>query len=76
MDYETTGEEHKGAIMKWTPSGFGHDQVEFTWLDLFKMMLGKELKNGALVAKRARGQVALCIIGGVGQKTTGENNLS
>ena len=39
--------------MKWTPSGFGHDQVEFTWLDLFKMMIGKELKNGALVAKRA-----------------------
>ena len=25
---------------------------------------------------RARGQVALCITGGVGQKTTGENNLS
>ena len=42
--------------MKWTPSGFGHDQVEFTWLDLFKMIIGKELKNGALVAKRARGQ--------------------
>ena len=27
-------------------------------------------------AIRARGQVALCITGGVGQKTTGENNLS
>ena len=25
---------------------------------------------------RARGQVALCITGNVGQKTTGENNLS
>ena len=39
--------------MKWTPSGYGHDKVEFTLLDLFKMMIGKELKNGALVAKRA-----------------------
>ena len=56
--------------MKWTPSGFGHDQVEFTWLDLFKMMIGKELKNGALVAKRARGQECQ------DKKTIGENNLS
>lgn len=41
--------------MKWTPSGFGHDVVEFTWLDLLKLALGKKLKDGALVAIRARG---------------------
>jgi len=38
--------------MKWTPSGFRYDVVEFTWLDLFKLMLGKKLKDGALVAVR------------------------
>ena len=30
--------------MKWTPSGFGCDVVEFTWLDLLKLALGKKLK--------------------------------
>ena len=38
--------------MKWTPSGFRSDVVEFTWLDLLKLALGKKLKNGALVAVR------------------------
>ena len=42
--------------MKWTPSGFRYDVVEFTWLDLLKLALGKKLKDGALVAIRARGQ--------------------
>ena len=38
--------------MKWTPSGFRHDVVEVTWLDLLKLALGKKLKDGALVAIR------------------------
>jgi hypothetical protein len=42
--------------MKWTPHGFRSDVVEFTWLDLLKMLIGKELKDGALIARRARGQ--------------------
>ena len=42
--------------MKWTPSGFKSDVVEFTWLDLLKMLIGKELKDGALIARRARGK--------------------
>ena len=42
--------------MKWIPHGFRSDIVEFTWLDLLKLALGRELKDGALIAKRARGQ--------------------
>ena len=42
--------------MKWIPHGFHNDIVEFTWLDLLKLALGRELKDGALIAKRARGQ--------------------
>jgi hypothetical protein len=42
--------------MKWTPHGFGRDVVEFTWLDLLKLLFGKELQDGALVAIRARGE--------------------
>ena len=38
--------------MKWTPNPFTSDVVEFTWLDLFKLALGKKLKDGALVAVR------------------------
>ena len=40
--------------MKWIPSGFGCDVVEFTWFDLFKLALGRKLKEGALIAIRAR----------------------
>jgi hypothetical protein len=38
--------------MKWTPHGFRSDVVEFTWLDLFKLALGKVVKDGALIAVR------------------------
>jgi len=41
--------------MKWTPSGFKSDIVEFTWLDLLLMAFGKELRDSALIARRARG---------------------
>lgn len=44
--------------MKWIPHGFRYDTVEFTWLDLLKLAFGKELKDGALIAKRARGNHA------------------
>jgi len=30
------------------------DIVEFTWLDLLKMALGLEIKEGSLVARRER----------------------
>jgi hypothetical protein len=30
------------------------DVVEFTWLDLLKMALGLEIKEGSLVARRER----------------------
>jgi len=51
--------QSKGAGMKWIPSGFQFDVVEFTLLDLLKLALGRELKSGALIARctiRARGQ--------------------
>jgi hypothetical protein len=45
--------------MKWIPSGFKFDVVEFTLFDLLKLALGRELKSGALIARcaiRARGK--------------------
>jgi hypothetical protein len=41
--------------MKWIPNPFKSDIVEFTWLDLLRMALGKELRDSALIARRARG---------------------
>ena len=40
--------------MKWTPSPFKSDVVEFTWLDLLRLALGMELRDSALIARRAR----------------------
>ena len=40
--------------MKWTSHPLKCDTVEFTWLDLFRMMLGQELRDSALIARRAR----------------------
>jgi hypothetical protein len=40
--------------MKWIPSPFKSDVVEFTWLDLLRLALGMELRDSALVARRAR----------------------
>ena len=36
--------------MKWKPSPFKSDIVEFTWLDLIKLACGKVLKDSALIA--------------------------
>jgi len=41
--------------MKWTPNPLKSDIVEFTWLDLLRMAFGKELCDGALIARKARG---------------------
>lgn len=38
--------------MKFTPHPFRSDIVEFTWLDLLKLMLGEELTSVALIARR------------------------
>jgi hypothetical protein len=38
--------------MNWKPSPFKYDVVEFTWLDLLKLALGKAIKDSALVAVR------------------------
>ena len=38
--------------MKWIPHGFRSDVVEFTWLDILKLALGKKLQDGALIAVR------------------------
>jgi hypothetical protein len=40
--------------MKWTPHPLKSDIVEFTWLDLLRMAFGKELRDSALIARRAR----------------------
>jgi hypothetical protein len=40
--------------MKFIPHAFRSDTVEFTWLDLLKLALGRELKAGALVARRKK----------------------
>jgi hypothetical protein len=43
--------------MKFIPNTFLSDTVEFTLLDLLKIAFGRELKCGALIARRvARGQ--------------------
>jgi hypothetical protein len=42
--------------MKWTPNPFKSDVVEFTWFDLLRMAFGKELRDGALIARRTRRQ--------------------
>jgi hypothetical protein len=39
--------------MKFTHNLFTSDILEMTWLDLFKLMLGKELKVSALIVRRA-----------------------
>lgn len=39
--------------MKFIPNPFRSDTVEFTWLDLLKLACGRELKCGALIARRA-----------------------
>lgn len=38
--------------MKFTGSPFKSDVVEFTWVDLIKLALGKVLRASALIAKR------------------------
>ena len=38
--------------MNWTPSLHDCDVVEFTWLDLLKLALGRSLKDSALIARR------------------------
>ena len=40
--------------MNWTPSPFKSDVVEFSWLDLLRLALGMELRDGALTVRRAR----------------------
>lgn len=40
--------------MKITRDPFRSDVVEFTWLDLFKLALGKSISDCALVAKRSK----------------------
>lgn len=39
--------------MKLTPHPFRADIVEFTWVDLLKLMIGRQLKDGGLIARRA-----------------------
>ena len=67
--------------------GLGKNRARFVHhLEAFaKLVAEHEREKCAEIAKwhqdmaaeiRARGQVALCITGGIGQKTTGENNLS
>lgn len=38
--------------MKISHHPFRYDVVEFTWLDLFKLALGKSLKDSSLIAVR------------------------
>jgi hypothetical protein len=38
--------------MKVSINAFKSDIVEFTWLDIVKLILGKEIKDGALIARR------------------------
>jgi len=38
--------------MKWTAHPFGYDTVEFTWRDLLQLVLGRPLRDGALIAIR------------------------
>ena len=38
--------------MKWTARPFGYDTVEFTWRDLLQLVLGRPLRDGALIAIR------------------------
>ena len=38
--------------MRFTPHPFKSDVVEFTWLDLLRMMFGKELQHKALIARK------------------------
>jgi hypothetical protein len=40
--------------MKWTPHGFRSDEVELTWIDLLKLALGMEIRDGALIARRKK----------------------
>ena len=42
--------------MKFTSNPFKGDIVEFTWFDLLRLALGKELRDSALIARLARGQ--------------------
>jgi hypothetical protein len=42
--------------MKFTSHPFKSDIVEFTWFDLLRLAFGKELRDSALIARRARGQ--------------------
>jgi hypothetical protein len=42
--------------MKFTSHPFKSDIVEFTWFDLLRLVFGKELRDSALIARRARGQ--------------------
>lgn len=40
--------------MKWIPDPFRSDVVELTWWDLLRLALGREVKDSALIARRAR----------------------
>ena len=42
--------------MKFISHPFKSDIVEFTWFDLLRLAFGKELRDGALIAHRARRQ--------------------
>ena len=42
--------------MKFISNPFRSDIVEFTWFDLLRLAFGKELRDGALIARRARNE--------------------
>ena len=40
--------------MKFVQNAFRSDVVYFTWKDLLKLALGREISSGALIAKRCK----------------------
>ncbi len=40
--------------MKFVQNAFRSDVVYFTWKDLLKLLLGMEVRSGALIAKRGK----------------------
>ena len=48
--------------MKWTPDIFHSDRLELSWLDLFRLALGMELRISALRIRRENTEPVIDVI--------------